>query len=557
MTTNLYVPDEVTEPRAAVIFVCGHYNEAKSHPEYQTVCQYLVHTGLIVLAVDPIGQGERSSYYEKSLGREAVRPGTMDHNYAGFMCLLLRQSIGRYFLHDIMRSIDYLYSRPEVDKDKIGITGNSGGGVQSGLAMICEPRISAAAPANFITNRRTYMYVDQTQDMEQIFPGMSAIGFDHEDIVMIMAPKPVLILASAYDFFPIEGTRATFKRVKRFWEFCGKSENIELFETKDRHCYNREMAKKAAEFFSLHFLGKCADIKDDRIKLFDIRDLTCTKSGQVRGDMDDARFVYEDNCDSLSVLERTRMDVPEEERKQRALEWLRSIIVENRVKCDLNPRHKLNVWVDELLCSGSYWWSQEGIFNHCLIFRHQQYKDEVLPVVIAIWENGTADLQSHSEWIRRQCRSGKAVAVLDVTGVGMVYANTRVANQNCDEYGDYNKPSSDLFFLDDSMAAIRVYDVMRAVDFLQEIHGIDHNDISVFAFGRHGVYGEIAAFLDNRIKKVEVVGGIGSFGTLLSTRYYDLYDVISLIIPGVLKYLDLPDLRAWKRELYVLRSSVE
>lgn len=179
----------------------GHHEQAKHHPEYQTVCQHLVKSGLIVLAIDPIGQGERLSYYEQALDGPTIRSCTGEHDYAGSQCWPLGDGLARYFVHDGMRGIDYLCTRPEVDSDKIGVTGNSGGGTQTSLMMVCDPRIAAAAPATFIMNRRTYLFAGGAQDAEQIWPGMSALGFDHEDILLAVAPKPVRVLSVQYDFF--------------------------------------------------------------------------------------------------------------------------------------------------------------------------------------------------------------------------------------------------------------------------------------------------------------------------------------------------------------------
>jgi hypothetical protein len=88
----------------------------------------------------------------------------------------------------------------------IGVTGNSRGGTQASLVRLADPRVAAAAPATFIMNRETYQRTGQPQDAEQIWPGFTGAGFDHEDILLAMAPKPVCVLAVTSDFFPIEGT---------------------------------------------------------------------------------------------------------------------------------------------------------------------------------------------------------------------------------------------------------------------------------------------------------------------------------------------------------------
>ena len=136
-------------------------------------------------------------------------------------------------LHDAMRT-RLLISRPEVDPAKIGVTGNSGGGTQTSLVMLADPRVAAAAPATFIMNRETYQRTGQPQDAEQLWPGFTGAGFDHEDILLAMAPKPVCVLAVTSDFFPIEGTRRTVTRSRRIWELSDRGEALELVEDDSR-----------------------------------------------------------------------------------------------------------------------------------------------------------------------------------------------------------------------------------------------------------------------------------------------------------------------------------
>jgi hypothetical protein len=69
VTANLYIPKGITGKAPAVLFACGHWEWAKSCPEYQRICIELVNNGFAVLAVDPVGQGERMQYYDKELKR--------------------------------------------------------------------------------------------------------------------------------------------------------------------------------------------------------------------------------------------------------------------------------------------------------------------------------------------------------------------------------------------------------------------------------------------------------------------------------------------------------
>ncbi|MGH7187226.1 MAG: alpha/beta hydrolase family protein, partial [Pseudomonadota bacterium] len=260
VTANLYLPLNRPAGRtAAVLFLSGHHATAKVASEYQDVCQTLVRAGLIVLSQDPVGQGERLGYYDLETKQNLFARPTRDHDYAGAQCRFLGETLGSYMLHDAMRGIDYLISRPEVDAARIGVTGNSGGGTQTSLVMLTDPRVAAAAPATFIMNRETYQPTAMPQDAEQIWPGFTGAGFDHEDILLAMAPKPVCVLAVTSDFFPIDGTRRTVNRSRRIWDLSGRGAALELVEDQTTHAYTPKLARAAARFFAQHLLGKTVD----------------------------------------------------------------------------------------------------------------------------------------------------------------------------------------------------------------------------------------------------------------------------------------------------------
>jgi cephalosporin-C deacetylase-like acetyl esterase len=542
VTANLYVPEGLKEPSGAVLFLCGHHELAKHEYEYQIVCRYLVKAGLIVLAQDPVGQGERFSYYEKCIRTTTVKWGIYEHDYAGMQCWPIGDASARYFLHDAMRGIDYLCTRPEVDPKRIGVTGNSGGGTQTALMMICDTRIAAAAPATFITSRLAHLYTGGPADAEHIWPGLSVYGFDHEDMIISMAPRPVLVLAVTSDFFPIEGTRRTVERSKKFWKIYGKGDDILLFEDESVHHYTRPMAKAAAKFFSKYLLDngdlfaiKIDSLDDKSIQPIDPKQLWCTQSGQVRGELEGAKFIYEENCERLNELEKHMALLSEDEKRERALNWLKGKVFYNRKPCEFNVRTVLDSQVDDLFVKAYMWWSQEGIFNYGILFKKFSHVKEELPVTIAVWDEGTKCIQPHFNWVRETCNSGRAVLVLDTSGVGNLLTNSFRDFATHDFYGVIFKLLNDLMWLDDSLAALRTYDVLRAIEVLLYIPGIKKDDICLYANGRHGLYAQLAAAINSNIKDIKVVEGIGSFKKFVTSRHYDRYDIMSIVFPGILK----------------------
>ena len=407
VTANLYLPLNRPAGRtAAVLFLSGHHDTAKVVPEYQNVCQTLVRAGLIVLAQDPVGQGERLSYFEPDTKTNPVGIGTRDHDYAGVQGRFLGDTLARYMLHDAMRGIDYLISRPEVDAAKIGVTGNSGGGTQTSLVMLADPRVAAAAPATFIMNRETYQRTGQPQDAEQIWPGFTGAGFDHEDILLAMAPKPVCVLAVTSDFFPIEGTRRTVTRSRRIWELSGRGAALELVEDDSTHAYTPKLARAAARFFAQHLLGKTVDLAGFEPKAFPPEQLHSTKSGQVRAEFADAEFVFDATAARLKEVEAARAALTVADRKARAHEWLRGQVLRQRENTPLNPRRiDRGRAVGAFTVDIAFWYPQPYLANLGMLIRPRERRADHLPVTIAIWDDGTAALSAHTEWITCRVRA--------------------------------------------------------------------------------------------------------------------------------------------------------
>ena len=555
---------------AAVIFVCGHWDIGKQGAGYQIVCQCLVRAGLIVFAQDPVGQGERWSYIDTE---QRVNSCTDEHDYAGYQCIVLGKGITRYFVHDTMRAVDYLLSRPEVDPAKIGITGCSGGGTQTSMMMLTDRRLAAAAPSNFIMNRRYYMRSGMAQDREQIWEGLTGWGVDHEDIILSMAPKPVLLLTTIHDFFPIEAAEKTYSRCERFWDMYGKRDNLEIFHDDFYHKFTVRSAMKAGSFFAKHLLGIDLDpdgyidatmFSEDKMEESDdyITMLNCTPTGQVQTSIDGAYTVYDENKRELQrLLDRQAADNKtdrqryEEQRlaglrKEGALEFLRERIYKNRTDVG---NYYLKRWLDAtpvdggLIAEGFYWMSQEDVIETGVVFKAKEDAGRRLPVTVAMWRGGSYDLSGHAEFIQKSCESGRAVFVYDVTGTGMT--SQRVINFTDDIYAFYGalfKLNDDLLWLGDSLAALRTHGLLRLVNIIGGNDAFDAGGgIEIYTHGRYSVYADLAKFVvgGDKIENVISDEPLISYKEFINNRFYDRSDIAGVILPGMLDYADLDDIR--------------
>lgn len=541
VTANLYLPARRAGRTPAVLFLCGHHDAAKQVEEYQMVCQTLVHAGLIVLAQDPIGQGERLSYYDRALGRATIAAGVPEHNHAGAPCRLLGDALGRYFLHDAMRSIDYLLTRPEVDAARIGVTGNSGGGTQTSLLMMADPRIAAAAPATFIMTRDSYQRTGQAQDAEQVWPGFTARGYDHEDILLAFAPKPVCVLAVTADFFPIEGTRQSVTRSRRIWELFQRGGALELVEDESVHRYTPKLAQAAAQFFAQHLLGRTMDFAGWQPATFPPEQLACTKSGQVSGDFADAEAVFESSAARAAQAEKTRRAASDQ--RQRAREWLQAEVFRAREAVDLNPR-----WIERGKRAGpfevdvAFWWTQPGLANLGLLVRRPGASaKEKMPVTLAFWDDGTRALTRHAAWIETETARGRAVFVVNLCGVGPLQPDPINLYSFHEFYGTMHKLADDLDWLGDSLVALRTFEALRAMEALKVWPELATSGFHFYGHGRMGVHARLAALLDERIAGHEWREPF-RFGELVTRRDYAAKGVKSFILPGVLQVFDVDEI---------------
>ncbi|HYE04521.1 MAG TPA: prolyl oligopeptidase family serine peptidase, partial [Planctomycetota bacterium] len=483
---------------------------------------------------DPIGQGERWSYWDAATQRVTVAPSVQEHDHVGWQCLPTGENLTRFFLHDIMRGMDYMRTRAEIDPERIGITGNSGGGTQTSMAMLADPRFAAAAPGTFIMDRRSYQRAGGAQDAEQIWPGFTAAGFDHEDILLAMAPKPVRVLAVTYDFFPIDGTRRTVSRCKRLWELCGAGDRVDLVEDPTIHNYTPALARASAAFFSKHLLGREVAVDSSTVATLPAEKLWATKTGQVRGSYPQARGVHDELRDRLPQLARARAG-----KRAQGLAWLRERVHAGRVACE--PVLKIYTWhaQEDLAVEGALWFSQPDLTVHGLLLRKGDHGGATQPVTIALWDGGTTRITAHLAWLRATCAAGRAVLVLNASGMGpgAPYGPTG-------HYGRLHKLTNDLHFLGDDLCALRIHDCVRAIDALATWPRIDLSDVRAYADGIEGIPLRLAALIEPRIRGIDVAGGPAGFADWINERHYDPRVIYGATLVGALAHFDLPEVEA-------------
>ena len=276
VTALLYHPHSREKQAPGILMLCGHSNEAKASPYYQAVSASLAAKGCYVLTPDPLGQGERGQY-EPEEGLFNV----WEHNAFNRRLKPLGRHFGEYRLWDAIRGIDCLLEIPEVDADRIGVTGNSGGGTMTALLNACDDRLAAAAPGCYITTWLANTENELPADAEQIPPGAAANGGEMADFLIAAAPRPVLIMGQKNDFFDIRGTREAYEEVRHIYSLLGAENRVEMEIGPRSHGYSIELRERAYDFFCKTFHLKSDSAEPASAAPRPSSELLCTPEGRT------------------------------------------------------------------------------------------------------------------------------------------------------------------------------------------------------------------------------------------------------------------------------------
>ena len=180
-----------------------------------------------------------------------------------------------------MRGIDYLQSRKEVMPDRIGCTGNSGGGTLTAYLMALDERILCASPSCYICGFPRLLETRWPQDAEQNIFGQVAFGMDHADYLLMRAPKPTLLSVATRDYFDIHGAWDVFRQAKRWFTRLGFAERVNLVETDAKHGYPKLQREAMVGWMRRFLLGIDEPVTEADFETHSSSQLQCTPGGQV------------------------------------------------------------------------------------------------------------------------------------------------------------------------------------------------------------------------------------------------------------------------------------
>ena len=245
VTANLFIPS-AKGPHPAVVMSCGHSPLGKDAPRYLRACVIAAKRGFVALMFDPYEQGERQTC--------EPRISTRHHNQIGLLGELLDWSMPLLRIWDGMRAIDYIASRPEVDPNRIGYMGQSGGGTMTALIQAADSRVRAAAPSCYLTRLGTLCATIGPQDAEQNIFGQLAFGLNHTGYALI-PDIPVAVTCKTGDMFDYRGTLALFDTVSKVERMLGVPGRSFLNSATGPHGWSESTETSSVEFLAKYLLN--------------------------------------------------------------------------------------------------------------------------------------------------------------------------------------------------------------------------------------------------------------------------------------------------------------
>jgi cephalosporin-C deacetylase-like acetyl esterase len=262
VTANLYLP--VAPGRhPAILGPLGHATNGKAWASYQKLFSNLARKGYVVLAYDPFGQGERIEYPGARAGQSALGAGgTIEHEYAGRRLILLGANFSLFRVWDGIRGIDLLLTRAEVDPERIGCCGQSGGGTLTQFLAALDSRIRVAVVSEGNTENLAQADAEppgSADDAEQnIVPALSH-GIDRADLLFAFAPKPLLMTVTLHDaghtYSPeyVANSRDFLEEYQRVYRLLNADDRLSLQVTTAQHGFVYELRRSTYAWFNQWF----------------------------------------------------------------------------------------------------------------------------------------------------------------------------------------------------------------------------------------------------------------------------------------------------------------
>lgn len=251
VTGNLYLPRGLTAPAPAVLYVCGHSPVKRNGVSYGNKVAYqhhgiwLARHGYVCLVLDTLQLGEIEGVHHGT-----YREGWWWWNARGYTPAGVE-------VWNSIRALDYLCARPEVDRERLGMTGRSGGGAYTWFTAALDERVKVAAPVAGMTDLQNHVVDGCVEGHCDCMYFVNTYRWDFPLVAALVAPRPLLIVNTDADpIFPLDGVLRLHARVRHLYERLGASTNLGLVIGPGPHLDTQDLQVPVLRWFNRHLRGE-------------------------------------------------------------------------------------------------------------------------------------------------------------------------------------------------------------------------------------------------------------------------------------------------------------
>lgn len=541
---NLYIPDGIKKPVPAILYVCGHAHTQKHN--YQAHAKSFAENGFVCLIIETIQRGEVKGEH---LGQESngwFHWYSRGYNPAGVE------------VWNGIRGLDLLSEMPEVDKDNLGVTGISGGGSQSWYLPAVDPRIKAAAAVAGASSLQGQIAKKTIDDHCDCMMPINTYGIDFSDIGALIAPRPFMIAQPNRDlYYSIEAVHTLYDKTKPIYSFYGKPENLIMKDATGGHSYGskEELRLEVLSFFLKELMGK--NIATDKLDRIDPslelseEELKAYANGFPK---DDRTKTIQDSFVELA----TPPTIETIEQHNSYKNEVTAFLIEKTFGAFPNEPPHLDIRLDFRSSSKSgnerkdYSFVSEEGWRLKVSLHTGQPTDKNLPLLLVLKNPNEARYESAS--LAGGLHGKMIVAYFEARGIGDT-------GWSPSEQWHIRRASA---WTGRTIASMRVFDVLRCLEALRSIPGVDPDNINILAHGEMAAIAPYTALLDSNVKTLllkdppatqniesDPTGKGEAIEMLNCLRVTDLPQVAGLMFPQQLILIgELPDTYKWTEDLY-------
>ncbi|HWQ55097.1 MAG TPA: acetylxylan esterase [Bryobacteraceae bacterium] len=550
VTANMYRPKAPSsKKRPAILCPIGHYlSQGKATLDVQARCIRLAQSGFIVLVYDAIGQGERMTRGNA-------------HHEGGYALLPLGETIAGWMVWDSIRGIDYLLTLEDVDRERIGVTGNSGGGLNTLFTAALDCRVRAAVVVGYTFEFGNWLKYGGAHCSCTHLPGLFR-SMEWFEIAGLIAPRALMMLQGENDsIFPISGARRAGHNTEALYALLGRSDHVQFSELAEQpHAYSCPFRERMYGWMTRHLLGQGSGEPIPEGNLQPLREddprLRCDPDGSILAKSPSVvDLARRKAIDAVSKLPASRS----QRTRDAAGWWMRELTAPPEPLPHYQAAHTVQtIPVPGGRLEKISFISEDGQYIPGLLWLPSHPRSPA-EVVLMVDDRGKGAV-AESGLVQPLVQAGFAVFSVDLRGRGEISGRVRQGRD-----GNFRLTANQVLF-GRPLAGRRAFDLVRAVDYLGLRKDLAFREVVVVGLGDDALPALLAAASDTRFRRVAVARYFHSFVSQMRTmapharsempqlwnsaqvdgRIHAEDDDIDLgsVIPSALKYADIPDIAA-------------